>query len=86
MANAGSVLSLRGFSVATLQAMLANVNTAITTILTAGQTYRIGPREFTQANLGELEQMANDIQSAIDYKNGARVKSALVDYSNRGPR
>lgn len=85
MATRGVTLAYRAFSVATLQGMLVNWQQCLATIATAGKSYTIGPRTFTQANVGEIETAIGEIQAAIDFKNNVRVKNVLWDGSNRRP-
>ena len=46
---------------ATPQELLAEVDTAIKKIMIGGQSYKIGSRELTRANLKELYAMRNDL-------------------------
>lgn len=45
--------------------MLEEVNSAISKILAGGQSYTIGSRSLTRADLGELRAMRDDLESAI---------------------
>ncbi len=45
--------------------MLAEVNTAIQKILIGGQSYKIGSRSLTRADLALLRQMRNDLQAQV---------------------
>jgi hypothetical protein len=42
-------------------ATLSQINTAITVVLDAGQSYRIGDRTYTRADLGDLREMRKDL-------------------------
>jgi hypothetical protein len=45
----------------TLEKMLEQVNNAISTVLAGGQSYRIGSRSLTRADLSMLKSMRDDI-------------------------
>lgn len=45
--------------------MLNEVNKAIYTILVGGQSYRIGSRELTRADLKTLYRMKNDLMAQV---------------------
>ena len=55
--------------------MLAEVNSAIQAILVGGQSYKIGSRSLTRADLALLRQMRNDLQAQVAADNN----SMLVD-------
>lgn len=55
--------------------MLAEVNSAIQAILVGGQSYKIGSRSLTRADLALLRQMRNDLQAQV----AAETDSMLVD-------
>ena len=44
--------------------MLAQVNTAITTVL-CGQSYKIGSRSLTRADLAMLKSMRDDLEAQL---------------------
>ena len=46
--------------------MLANVNNAITAILLGGQSYKIGSRQLTRADLSMLYKMRKELESGIN--------------------
>ena len=50
---------------ATAQELLTEVNTAINKILIGGQSYKIGSRQLTRADLKELYAIRNDLQAQI---------------------
>jgi hypothetical protein len=50
-------------AVSTTLALLEAVETAITSILTKGQQYRIGDRMYGRADLSELWQMRKELRS-----------------------
>lgn len=45
--------------------MLEEVNKAIRSILVGGQSYKIGSRSLTRADLGLLRDMQNDLQAQV---------------------
>ena len=45
--------------------MLAEVNNAIQSILLGGQSYKIGSRSLTRADLGLLRDMQHDLQAQV---------------------
>ncbi|MDD3251774.1 MAG: peptidylprolyl isomerase [Lachnospiraceae bacterium] len=49
----------------TSEEMLEQVNTAIYTICVGGQSYKIGSRQLTRANLSELYSIKSDLEAAI---------------------
>jgi hypothetical protein len=49
----------------TPDALLNDVNTAISKILISGQSYQIGSRKLTRADLKELYAIRNDLQAQV---------------------
>lgn len=49
----------------TPQQMLDEVNKAIQSILLGGQSYKIGSRSLTRADLGLLRDMKNDLMAQL---------------------
>ena len=49
----------------TPEEMLAQVNTAITTVLCGGQSYKIGSRSLTRADLAMLKSMRDDLEAKL---------------------
>lgn len=45
--------------------MLAQVNSAITTVLCGGQSYKIGSRSLTRADLAMLKSMRDDLEAQL---------------------
>ena len=45
--------------------MLQEVNNAISAVMVGGQSYRIGSRQLTRADLKELYKIRNDLQAEI---------------------
>ena len=60
----------------TTSQMLTEVNKAIQSILLGGQSYKIGSRSLTRADLKLLRDMRNDLQAQI---NGEAASSLLSD-------
>lgn len=46
----------------TTQELLQEVDNAINTVLVGGQSYRIGTRQLTRADLGELRNLKKELQ------------------------
>lgn len=55
--------------------MLKQVNTAITNILIGGQSYKIGSRQLTRADLYQLRAMKKELAAEV----AAEGDSALLD-------
>ena len=49
----------------TPEQMLSEVNKAIQSILIGGQSYKIGSRSLTRADLGLLRDMQHDLQAQV---------------------
>lgn len=45
--------------------MLEQINAAITAVLSGGQSYRIGSRQLTRADLGTLQAMRTELEAQI---------------------
>lgn len=60
----------------TNQEMLDQVNNAISAIAIGGQSYKIGSRNLTRADLKQLYTMRNDLQAQIAQENNS---SGLFD-------
>ncbi len=50
----------------TTEEMLASVNAAISSILVSGQSYKIGSRQLTRADLKELYAIRNDLTAQVN--------------------
>lgn len=57
--------------------MLAEINAAISNILVGGQSYQIGSRKLTRADLGLLYKMRQDFESALAAQDNAG--NSLID-------
>lgn len=55
--------------------LLKQVNTAICTVLIGGQSYQIGSRKLTRADLSLLRQMQKELQAEVN----AEISSNLLD-------
>ena len=70
-------------AVLSTQSLLESVETAITTVLTSGQSYTIGERRYTRADLAVLQQMRRDLKAQYENetygptRNFARFKNPL---------
>lgn len=51
------------------KAMLEEVDSAISAVLAGGQSYKIGSRNLTRADLKELYKMKNDLQAQLSQEN-----------------
>lgn len=52
---------------------LEEVNTAISAVLAGGQSYKIGSRNLTRADLRELYKMKNDLQAQLASENSSSL-------------
>ena len=53
--------------------MLKSVNNAIIAVASGGQSYKIGSRELTRANLKELYMLKNDLTEQLNSDNGSHL-------------
>ena len=53
--------------------MLKNVDNAIIAVASGGQSYKIGSRELTRANLKELYSIKNDLTAQLNSDNDSRL-------------
>lgn len=61
--------------------MLTQVNSAITAVLFGGQSYRLGNRSVTRADLALLRQMRDDLEAQIaDEDSGPLLGRTYVAY------
>lgn len=51
--------------------LLAQVDKAITAVLLGGQSYRIGNRSLTRADLAMLQNLRKELQAQVDADTGA---------------
>ena len=59
----------------TAQEMLTEVNNAIYAVLVGGQSYKIGTRQLTRADLSLLYNMKNDLMAQV----AAQGTTSLLD-------
>lgn len=57
----------------TNQELLNEVNNAINTILVTGQSYKIGSRSLTRANITELRNLRKELQAEINANNSGSL-------------
>lgn len=62
----------------TTQKMLDEVQKAIYTILVAGQSYKIGSRSLTRANLTELYNIEKDLKAQLAQNNSPLLDDCYV--------
>lgn len=55
--------------------LLAQVNNAITAVLVGGQSYKIGSRQLTRADLAMLKSMRDELEAQV----GQSTQSRLLD-------
>lgn len=48
------------------ETLLTEVNRAIRTVLFGGQSYKIGSRELTRADLGQLRSLKADLEAELN--------------------
>ena len=58
--------------------MLKEVNKAMTTVLVGGQSYKIGSRSLTRADLGMLRELRNELQAQVNDQNGSLLDNTYV--------
>lgn len=71
MAAAGSAEELEEY--------LANIQAAINALLKGAQSYRLGDRSVTRANLTELRKTRRELLNELQQLNGTRPKVSHVD-------
>lgn len=71
-----------GLDAATLSSLQTNYLNAIQACAVAGQSYAIGGRSFTRANLDELKKTLQEIQFAQNALNGRLVRRTVGRYRN----
>lgn len=58
--------------------MLDQVNAAITAVLSGGQSYKIGSRSLTRADLAELKAMRDDLEAQISAGTSTHLMDGTV--------
>jgi len=61
-------------------ALLDQINTAIEKILETGQSYKIGSRSLTRADLGELKTWKKQVENEIASGDASNIDGAYVAY------
>lgn len=59
--------------------LLTEVNKAIYTVLVGGQSYKIGSRQLTRADLNLLYNMKNDLTAQVASQEASQEGSRLLD-------
>lgn len=54
-------------------ALLTEVNKAIAAVMVGGQSYKIGSRSLTRANLTELRSLRADLTAQVEEQNGSSL-------------
>lgn len=62
----------------TTQELLKEVDKAIATVLVGGQSYKIGSRQLTRADLGMLRQLKNDLLIQEKEENSSFLNDTYV--------
>lgn len=67
------------------ETQLTEVNAAISKILSGGQSYKIGSRSLTRADLSELYKMKKELEAQAKEESGAQLgrAAALVYFDGR---
>jgi len=65
--------------------LLEQVNTAIATVLVGGQSYKIGSRSLTRADLSLLHKMKSDLEAqvAAEGNNGLLGRTFVAFFEGR---
>lgn len=58
-------MALEGLGNMSTEELLKEVNSAIRTVLIGGQSYKIGSRQLTRADLAELRAMRAELEAEI---------------------
>ena len=64
-------------AIMSIQSLLESVETAIVTVLTAGQSYQIGERRYTRADLAELQNMRRELKAQYDSQNTGSARNLV---------
>lgn len=57
----------------TIEEMLDSVNNAIVAVTVGGQSYKIGSRELTRADIKELYKIKNDLTAQLNINNDSHL-------------
>lgn len=66
---------------ATLASLQTQFIACLAAIAVANQSYSIAGRQFTRANVGEVEQIVGKISFAIQYQSGRLTRNVLGNMS-----
>ena len=80
--NEGAAINLERF---TNSELLVHVDAAIQNILVGGQSYKLGSRSLTRADLGLLRQMRNELLAQENTGDGCLQDLGEVDAHRCGP-
>ncbi len=58
--------------------LLSEVRKAIRTVLIGGQSYQIGSRKLTRANLAELRDLAEELEAAVNSSDSTLIDDTYV--------
>lgn len=60
--------------------LLKQVKKAISKVMTGGQSYQIGSRSLTRADLGMLRQLKNELTAAVNEESSNLMDSTYVAF------
>jgi hypothetical protein len=80
---AGINNQLLGLPLTVLQPMQDEFIKCLTAIAVVGQSYSIGERNFTNANINEVRQTLMEVQAAIRQASGKRRTRVQADFQGR---
>lgn len=75
--NEGAAINLETFS---NRELLSHVDTAIQNILVGGQSYKLGSRSLTRADLGLLRQMRNELLAQENAGEGCLLPGTVAAF------
>lgn len=67
-------------TVLTTQQLLEQVETAISAVLTSGQSYQIGDKKYTRADLAVLQQMRQDLYTTYQNENNTGTQTNYASF------
>jgi hypothetical protein len=71
---------LQGLTSAQLTELQTNYLACLNAIATTGQSYTIGGRTFTRANIDSVGSMLAEINSAVERRSGTRITRTNADF------
>lgn len=72
---------MAGFTLAEKETQLDEVTAAISAILSGAQSYRLGDRTVTRADLAQLEARQMRLEKDVDRLSGARPRVSTANFS-----